>query len=184
MQLQRDADLVVAQEASNAEQVIRDAQAATLLKKQNDYSVKQQIWKEKSGPTVYSQSRRFQFPELQKLKVDMDLNGVFHPEANAHLVHCIYLMSTSPLPNDASLYVYGDSQPPFSFTGATYSQLQRAAYESAALPFTVSSSSSSASSSSEVCIKQFPRTFEPSCRADSQQPSNNSSTVVSSADPN
>jgi len=126
MQLQRDAELLEAQEASNAEQLKRDAEAATLLKRQNDYSVEQQIWKEKSGPAVYSQARRFQFPELQKfrdgmtheqqaqfrrrtnaalisladkfraeckeLKSDMDLNGVFHPEANAHRVHCIYLM--------------------------------------------------------------------------------------------
>ena len=30
--------------------------------------------------------------ECKELKSDMDLNGVFHPEANAHRVHCIYLM--------------------------------------------------------------------------------------------
>ena len=126
MQLQRDAELLEAQEANNAEKMRLDAQAAELLRKGNDYSVEQQIWKEKSGPAVYSQARRFQYPELQKfkesmtheqqvqfrrrtnaalitladkfraeckeMKTDMDINGVFHPEANAHRVHCIYLM--------------------------------------------------------------------------------------------
>ncbi len=126
LQLQRDAELLEVQEANNAEKMRLDAQAAELLRKGNDYSVEQQIWKEKSGPAVYSQARRFQYPELQKfkesmtheqqvqfrrrtnaalitladkfraeckeLKTDMDINGVFHPEANAHRVHCIYLM--------------------------------------------------------------------------------------------
>jgi hypothetical protein len=30
--------------------------------------------------------------ECAQLKMEMDLNGVFHPDANAHRVHCIYLM--------------------------------------------------------------------------------------------
>lgn len=126
LQLQREAELQELQAADDAQQVIKIANAALLLKKQNDYSTERQIWKEKSGPAVYSQARRFQFPDLQKfkesltheqqvqfkrrtntalvaladkyreeckeLKSDMDLNGVFHPEANAHRVHCIYLM--------------------------------------------------------------------------------------------
>jgi hypothetical protein len=91
-----------------------------------NYSVEQQIWKEKSSLMAYSQKRKYQYPELQQfkdsmsniqrnlfkekiseaiigladkyraecqlLKADMDLNGIFHPEANAHRVHCIYLM--------------------------------------------------------------------------------------------
>jgi hypothetical protein len=126
LQLQREKELhdeALAKEAV-AERILVDA--AKELKKQNDYSTEQQIWKEKSGPAAYSQARRFQFPELQKfkesftheqhvifkkrcnaalmalsdkyraecreMKADMDLNGVFHPEANAHRIHCIYLM--------------------------------------------------------------------------------------------
>jgi hypothetical protein len=91
-----------------------------------NYSIEQQIWKEKSSQMAYSQKRKYQYPELQQfkdsmsniqrnlfkekiseaiigladkyraecklLKADMDLNGIFHPEANAHRVHCIYLM--------------------------------------------------------------------------------------------
>ena len=30
--------------------------------------------------------------ECRELKLDMDLNSVFHPDVNAHRVHCIYLM--------------------------------------------------------------------------------------------
>lgn len=126
LQLQREKELAEEELVKELQQEKMMVHAAKLLKKQNDYSTEQQIWKEKSGPAVYSQARRFQFPELQKfkermtheqqvqfkrrtnaalmaladkyreecreLKADMDLNGVFHPEANAHRVHCIYLM--------------------------------------------------------------------------------------------
>lgn len=126
LQLQREAEQQELQAADDAQQMLKMANAAMLLKKQNDYSTERQIWKEKSGPAVYSQTRRFQYPELQKfkdsmthdqqiqfkrrtnaalialadkyreeckeMKSEMDLNGVFHPEANAHRVHCIYLM--------------------------------------------------------------------------------------------
>jgi hypothetical protein len=126
LQLQREKELAEEELVKELQQEKMMVHAAKLLKKQNDYSTEQQIWKEKSGPATYSQARRFQFPELQKfkehmtheqqvqfkrrtnaalmaladkfreecreLKTDMDLNGVFHPEANAHRVHCIYLM--------------------------------------------------------------------------------------------
>lgn len=91
-----------------------------------DYKLEHQIWKQKSTPLSYSQKRKYQNPELQQfkddmneeqrklykdrvcealialadryrkecreLKADMDQNGIFHPEANAHRVHCMYLM--------------------------------------------------------------------------------------------
>lgn len=126
LQLQREKELAEEEQAKVAQHEQLKVREADLLKKQNDYSTEQQIWKEKSGPSTYSQTRRFQFPELQKfkdnmtheqqkqfkrrttaalmtladkyreeckeMKIDMDLNGVFHPEANAHRIHCIYLM--------------------------------------------------------------------------------------------
>ena len=30
--------------------------------------------------------------EMALVKADMDLAGIFHPDANAHRVHCMYLM--------------------------------------------------------------------------------------------
>ena len=30
--------------------------------------------------------------EMQAMKADMDLAGVFHPDANAHRAHCMYLL--------------------------------------------------------------------------------------------
>lgn len=30
--------------------------------------------------------------ECKQLKIEMDINGIFHPEANAHRAHCIYQM--------------------------------------------------------------------------------------------
>ena len=92
----------------------------------NDYTLEMQIWREKSGQPVYSQKRKYQYPELEKfrekmttiqknlfkekigtaiialadkyreeckvLKEEMDRVGIFHPEANAHRVHCMYLL--------------------------------------------------------------------------------------------
>ena len=40
---------------------------------------------------VVQLSKKFR-AESRTLKLNMDLNGIFHPEANAHRVHCIYLM--------------------------------------------------------------------------------------------
>eukprot|EP01038_Epipyxis_sp_PR26KG_P010993 gene10993-14767_t len=30
--------------------------------------------------------------EFNEMKIDLDLNGIFHPDVNAHRVHCMYLM--------------------------------------------------------------------------------------------
>jgi hypothetical protein len=127
LQLQRDAeqrDAAAAEEALVVE--LAKKEAAENFIPIADYTTELKIWKEKSGQSAYSQSRRFQHPDLQKfkdemspemqkqfkkrctralialsdkfreecraMKSDMDLNGVFHPEANAHRTHCMYLM--------------------------------------------------------------------------------------------
>lgn len=53
--------------------------------------IQRNIFKEKISEAIIALADRYR-AECQAMKADMDLNGVFHPEANAHRVHCIYLM--------------------------------------------------------------------------------------------
>ncbi len=53
--------------------------------------IQRNIFKEKISEAIIHLSDKYR-AECKVLKIDMDLNGIFHPEANAHRVHCIYLM--------------------------------------------------------------------------------------------
>lgn len=48
------------------------------------------IYKEMLGAALIKLADKFR-EECRRLKADMDLNAVFHPEANAHRAHCLYL---------------------------------------------------------------------------------------------
>lgn len=47
-------------------------------------------FKEKVGGQLIRLSEKLRV-ECKQLKADMDLNGIFHPEANAHRAHCTYI---------------------------------------------------------------------------------------------
>eukprot|EP01033_Poteriospumella_lacustris_P000082 gene82-53_t len=47
-------------------------------------------YKQKVGAAIIKLADKFR-EECKQLKADMDLNGIFHAEANAHRAHCIYL---------------------------------------------------------------------------------------------
>lgn len=47
-------------------------------------------YKQKVGAAIIKLADKFR-EECKQLKADMDLNGIFHTEANAHRAHCIYL---------------------------------------------------------------------------------------------
>jgi len=49
------------------------------------------LYKKNITETIVQLAKKFR-AESRQLKLNMDLNGIFHPEANAHRVHCIYLM--------------------------------------------------------------------------------------------
>jgi hypothetical protein len=49
------------------------------------------VYNEKTTGALIRLSDKFR-KECRDLKVSMDLNGIFHPEANAHRAHCLYLI--------------------------------------------------------------------------------------------
>jgi hypothetical protein len=61
-------------------------------------------FKQKITDTVISLAKKYRSECLQ-MKLNMDLNGVFHPEANAHRVHCIYLMKLYKVSTVSKLYL-------------------------------------------------------------------------------
>jgi hypothetical protein len=53
--------------------------------------LKKKLFKEQINEAIVKIADKYR-EECKTLKSDMDLNGIFHPEANAHRAHCIYLM--------------------------------------------------------------------------------------------
>ena len=49
------------------------------------------VYKKRITDTIIQLSNKYRAESLQ-LKLNMDLNSIFHPDANSHRVHCTYLM--------------------------------------------------------------------------------------------
>lgn len=59
--------------------------------RENLNSEQKKIYKEKTRESLFNLAQKYR-DEMTVLKEEMDLAAIFHPDANAHRVHCLYLL--------------------------------------------------------------------------------------------